>query len=383
MKLELRTITPVHIGTGEKFGGAEIFSTKGGFFRTSISDIVRGLEGRAYEELLSDLEEPGFQLSAFLKRHPEVKPKERYFLKSAVVTSPVEVRECIKTGFDLPYIPGSSLKGAIRSALIWQACKNDLKFPPDSLRQSRPNKKWVGSDLFNEMMNLRRNKYDPKYDLLRFLEVSDFMPLKPFLYLEELKTYSLKNRGMEEKPYGITCETLFARLEGTISLSPEIAHAINHRDYPLLKEKLNLLGITASDLSGINDPVTLATVEAKVIEHLKKVMRAFLSSALSHDALLCSAGGVKELSNEITSMQEKHKTEDLLRLGFSIGTTYQTVMALIEERDAELAADLITHMRLGKYPRESGEKSVSPPYPKSIEFIITDKGPLMPGWIAW
>lgn len=382
MKLELKTVTPVHIGTGDKYGGAEIYRSGAGYVRTSISDIAYHLEGKAYEEFLSGLEEPGFLLDEFLSRHPGVKPKERYLLKSPEKAISDEVRECIKTGFDIPYIPGSSLKGAIRTALIWQACKDDPAFPPDSSAMGRPNKKWIGSEFFNSILTLHPRKNDPKYDLLRFLEVSDFMPVTPHMHLYELKTWSLqKNRGMIQKPFSIYCETLWARCEGTITLSPDIAHTLSHRDYALLREKLPLLGITASDLTGIDDPIQRGKIEQKVITHLKKIMKAFIGAALEHDLALCSEKGGEELQKAIQRMQGEHQTKDLIRLGFSIGTTYQTVMDLIENQDAGLAAQLITDLRLGRYPRTSEFDSVSPPYPKSIEFFTSNME--MPGWVEW
>ncbi len=381
MRLELKTTTPVHIGTGEKYGGAEIYKADTGFVRTSVSDIARNLEGKIYEEFLSDLEEPGFRLDEFLSRHPGVKPRERYLLKSPVNAISDEVRECIKTGFDIPYIPGSSLKGAIRTALIWQACKDSKAFPPDSWGEKRQNKKWIGADFFNDILNLKSGKYDPKYDLLRFLEVSDFMPVTPHMHLLEVKTWSLKNPGMEQKPFSIYCETLWSKCEGTITLSPAIAQARNHSDYTLLQKKLPLLGITESDLTGIDDSAQHEKAEQKVITHLKKIMREFIGAALEHDLALCSVKGGEELQKEIQRMQGEHQKKDLIRLGFSIGTTYQTVMDLIEERNPGLAADLITAMRLGRYPRYSDSDSVSPPYPKSIEFITHKME--MPGWVEW
>lgn len=382
MKLELKTVTPVHIGTGDKYGGAEIYRADTGFVRTSVSDIARKLEGKVYEEFLSGLEEPGFRLADFLKNHPDVKPKERYLLKSPEKAISDEVRECIKTGFDIPYIPGSSLKGAIRTALIWKACKDDPMFPPDSWGRQRSNKKWIGAEYFSSILNLHPRKTDPKYDLLRFLEVSDFMPVTPHMHLYELKTWSLqKNRGMIQKPFSIYCETLWSKCEGTITLSPDIAHAFNHRDYTLLQKKLPLLGITESDLAGIDDPVRHGKAEQKVMTHLKKIMKEFIAAALEHDLALCSEKGDEELQKAIQRMQGEHKEKDLIRLGFSIGTTYQTVMDLIEKRDAELAAELITAMRLGRYPRDGDGDSVSPPYPKSIEFITSKME--MPGWVEW
>lgn len=381
MRLDLKTITPVHIGTGEKYGGAEIYKADRGFVRTSVSGIARNLEGKVYEDFLAGLEEPGFRLDEFLSRHPGVKPKERYILKSPLNAISDEVRECIKTGFDIPYIPGSSLKGAIRTALIWKACKDDPMFPPDSWGRQRPNKKWIGAEYFSRILNLHPRKNDPKYDLLRFLEVSDFMPVTPHIHLLEVKTWSLKNRSMEQKPFSIYCETLWSKCEGTITLSPDIAHALNHRDYTLLQKKLPLLGITESDLAGIDDPIKHEKAEQKVISHLKKIMKEFIGAALEHDLALCSENKGEKLQKEIQRMQGEHQKKDLIRLGFSIGTTYQTVMDLIEKRNPELAADLITDMRLGKYRRNSEYDAVSPPYPKSIEFITHKME--MPGWVEW
>ncbi|MBR1369680.1 hypothetical protein RJ53_09410 [Methanocalculus chunghsingensis] len=382
MRVELKTVTPVHVGSGGKYGGAEIFRVREGYARTGIRDVVSLLEGRAYEDFLYEVEEPGFSLQKFMERHP-LSPPARYTLKSSIPHPPGEVREIIRTGFDIPYIPGSTVKGAIRTALLWKACRDDPSFPPERL-YSR-NKRMIGKEIFEGILSTNSRRYDPKYDLLRFLEVSDFMPVKHFLYLEEFGTYSMSRNGiMAPKPFTIPCETLFARLEGTIRLSPEIEAAAGHRDLSLLEGKLPLLGLKKSDIRGLSDPLVLQAAEEKMTAHLRSVMRQFIEAALLHDLRLVSGSGAPSpLSTEIQTMQKKHAGMDLLRVGFSIGTTYQTVMDLIEEKDPDLASAIITDMKLGRYPRSYDGEALDPPYPKSIEFIRTNGELLMPGWVEW
>jgi CRISPR-associated protein Csm5 len=85
----------------------------------------------------------------------------------------------------IPYIPGSSLKGAIRNAVLKSYVKKIQKFPDyvNMCINSQDKKKDYGRCLnilfdYREEEIKKDNKYnyDPLYDIFSFLEVSDFNP---------------------------------------------------------------------------------------------------------------------------------------------------------------------------------------------------------------
>jgi len=82
----------------------------------------------------------------------------------------IQVLEQFKNVFDQPYLPGSSLKGALRTLVGWQAWK-DMEMSPDASRL-KDNPKFAASNLEAEIFG--RN---PNNDSLRALQVSDSEPV--------------------------------------------------------------------------------------------------------------------------------------------------------------------------------------------------------------
>lgn len=81
-----------------------------------------------------------------------------------------QVKEQLKDAYDRPYLPGTSLKGALRTALAWVLwAKQDLK--PD-MRKLKGNPKFAGQRYEQELFGK-----DPNHDLLRALQVADSAPV--------------------------------------------------------------------------------------------------------------------------------------------------------------------------------------------------------------
>ncbi|OYT33598.1 MAG: type III-A CRISPR-associated RAMP protein Csm5, partial [Candidatus Aenigmarchaeota archaeon ex4484_52] len=146
-----------------------------------------------------------------------------------------EIREQIKTK-NIPYIPGTSIKGAIRTALLWYYAKNnfnDLKNILETELNNKTNKKFIGNKFVDTCFNLNYSKKDAKYDLLKFLEVSDFMPdeQNKNMKIDKIETYALAKKkvnfrkGVIKKFESIGfkqyIETLNGNFTGTIKLSPQ------------------------------------------------------------------------------------------------------------------------------------------------------------------
>lgn len=118
--VRLKILTPVHIGSGETIGRLDYFIEAGKFYRVDIDGLFTDPEfvpikdkflqsapsGQAIDQLLP---------KSLLKRHflyqIPVSPSARN-------TNPIEVRLFVRSAGRV-YIPGSSLKGAILSALCY------------------------------------------------------------------------------------------------------------------------------------------------------------------------------------------------------------------------------------------------------------------------
>jgi CRISPR-associated protein Csm5 len=83
-----------------------------------------------------------------------------------------QLREQFKNVFDQPYLPGSSLKGALRTSLAWHAWKErqyQLK-----IDQMKSNPKWAAQNIEQSLFGS-----NPNQDWLRALHVGDSSPVSP------------------------------------------------------------------------------------------------------------------------------------------------------------------------------------------------------------
>jgi len=166
-RVEVSTVSPLHIGTGETLLREYDFVTTGNQTWRLNSEAIwadeydqaGGDEARLNERLAVP---PGQ-----LVRRDELRDGSkfvRYALTGA--TSVDQVREQIKTVNDECYLPGSSLKGALRTALMVRAIRSKQFEPkPDRLGNGR---EWAAQAWEREVFGS-----DPTHDLMRAMIVGD------------------------------------------------------------------------------------------------------------------------------------------------------------------------------------------------------------------
>lgn len=419
MICELEAISPVHIGTGMSYDRAEFMVKNGILHRISMRKLIDMLSRREIDNLTSQLVRGSFSIGEFLRR-TDVEPGgvSVYSLECKMV--PKKIREQIKTA-NRAYLPGSSIKGAIRGALLyWYLKTNDWMIPVCYLKKGEifgdtninlldlirgdvqrfsdgkqvpveplfkedredKNKKRFGNRFIEMVFGMKpfvltkkdiHANFDAKYDLLKFLHISDFMPVDAQLSAVNLKTHSLKRGNLEAKSFDTTVEAVRGRFSGTISLSSQIYTALENTDeYPLLMDRLKILGLK-DDFHDDN-----------VINHLKTVLRDYNGWCIEKEIeLASSANNGNRFAEGLEELEQLNRSSNLIRVGFGVGTMYQTLIKLIEEEDAELAKNIVNNLKLGKFRRDPDRGTgtgLSPPYPKSIEF--TDNGEPI-GWLRW
>ena len=173
-RVRVTTLAPLHIGNGQTLLNEYDYAIK------------KGRTWRLREEAIletQEVEDPGL-LERLLRTPParllkeddyrEDAPFFRYVLRGTprATGEGAQLQEQIKDVYDRPYLPGSSLKGALRTVIGWHAwAERGLKAEPGRLA---PNPRWAASryekDLFGP---------DPNHDLLRALQVADSRPLGP------------------------------------------------------------------------------------------------------------------------------------------------------------------------------------------------------------
>lgn len=125
---EIKTLSPIHVGSGEEISPMEYVVEGEDFFRVDMEGVFHDKERFEREKFLEFIDDTTLKKKAayfgtfdreIAKAHP------RYILKMIEGIDekyPSQVKEFIKTS-DKFYIPGSSIKGAILSALYWYELK--------------------------------------------------------------------------------------------------------------------------------------------------------------------------------------------------------------------------------------------------------------------
>jgi len=122
----IRCLSPVHVGTGatlSKFDGAYAAG------RWHLVDLDRvfaqGVDG---EELAQAMSVAKFSWAEWLRgRRFTVEQVALYSLPCPQDPGDVAIREGVKNVYLQPYLPGTTLKGAIRTAILWHLLRQDAR----------------------------------------------------------------------------------------------------------------------------------------------------------------------------------------------------------------------------------------------------------------
>ena len=190
-KIRIRILTPVHIGSGNKL-------TKGfDFFTTATSTYIVPLPVilayyQTHPEHRFQLDQGRFPLEQIQQlRDPRI---QRY--ETPCTTS--EILEFIKTPDGIPYIPGSSIKGAIRTAVLSQLFHHLQPRQQSELLQTvqKNGRKSAAQEIEAQLLTtIDRNyaKSKQNRDLFRTLIVGDARFAREDLDLYPVKSLELKS----------------------------------------------------------------------------------------------------------------------------------------------------------------------------------------------
>lgn len=181
-KYQLQTLTPVHIGSGETLNFMDGCYANGRWYRIDL-DKVLVHPSTDLNALTSEMAQRDFRWERYLRQHGNnLSELSAYSLLCPQSPEEVEIREAIKTVDNRPYIPGSTLKGALRTALLEEILDKSDDVRRRSLSQletlidqgprGNPRREQPAKRI--ESLTFGR---DPNRDLLRALHVGDTMPL--------------------------------------------------------------------------------------------------------------------------------------------------------------------------------------------------------------
>lgn len=176
--IQLTTLTPVHVGSGEFLQfNADFIEEKDGedsyLYVVEPSKILELIGTENLDRWISIIDNNG-NFKEFLQKFPNAKNPENYASRKVLnYASNIEkkqtLREMIHNGFGFPYIPGSSLKGAIRTAVLASLTRN-VANKEEKIRSKERNGKTTFTD-----SKIQKELFgnDAKNDLFRFVEVGD------------------------------------------------------------------------------------------------------------------------------------------------------------------------------------------------------------------
>ena len=342
-RLELEVLSPLHVGAGGPPLVHE-YDYAAGREKVWVLDLDRVLDHVPEERLLGQIDAPPARLVP-----REVLPDcVRYEMLLRGGEKPEEIIPCVRDAADRPYLPGSSLKGALRTALAWSLAGQESGAA--LAQEAAPNPKYAAAPIERRLFGP-----NPNQDLLRALRVADASPhAAAEAEVSVAAVYSLRGTRLEPKGAGHRwwVETLptGARLSADVSLE----------EY--------LFGPRAQALS--------FNQRRAVLAELPRRAAAFAAALAAHEARFYAAAGQPALAAFARQLQQRAEQaapdEGLLQIGWGAGWTAKT-LGLLLEADPRFP-DLVR-----RYSLDRGRgSSVFPKTRRLVERGNTPEAPL--GW---
>jgi CRISPR-associated protein Csm5 len=352
----LRTLTPIHIGDGDELRQDFDFVVHGGHtYRLDEDAVLQAKQTELKVGAGGHYPPPGKLLSERDFTNPAL---FRYVLRGSPRSKKVDARikTFIKDVHDLPYIPGSSLKGALRTALAWTGWDEvNPKLERSAIGRS---KSWAAQPLERQLFGR-----DPNHDLLRVLHVSDLAgPQVPGegLALVNAQVLTLKSAG---SPIELEALTGNRQLTGSLTIDETLfaAWAEGELHFSDRRQWLEELAARAQ-----------AHSLRRITELLQWFERADNASSI--------AGFYRQLAG-----LQLPPNQALLQLGWGSGWDGKTFWThLLKEK--QLFEQLVSDFRMHKAAPGSPPRKIGDPFPRSKRAVMVVKDgiarPAAPfGWV--
>jgi len=316
-RLTVTTLTPLHIGTGNTLLRDFDYVTHDG--KTWV------INEDALADLLADHEDdlakmaagrPASELLRPEDFHPD-SPLFRYVLPGEPrAQNPGSVlQEQIKDPWDCPYIPGSSLKGALRTALFYAGYGGrNLQFRVSDLGNSP---KFAAAPLERRVFvkKLERREEPSNFDLLRALRISDSVPDEQRHLQIVNVTVSKKGQPsgspieLEAIPSDVSFEMSLA-LDGYL-LSNQIRRAVGYADDQIgwVQGLPQIVNSWTQDRLNIESQTNRSSNWTNTFEKIKPIVDRFVADQTSSEFIVQLGWGggwdSKTLGKHLTDNQSE------------------------------------------------------------------------------
>ena len=346
MSLKLSTLTPIHIGNGMNYTSAEFVVRGDEIIRIDMNKTFTLLDEKNQERFIQELEQPHAQMEHFIKDIPLSEIK--VYSVRLEGGMPVEIREQIKTGRKA-YIPGSSIKGTIRTAILYNQINErnieklsrifDMKY----WQREREIQRFVDGFLSGAGI--------PSYSsLLKFLQVADSKPAS------NLCVYTVKSLEGERS--------------GWRWLKRGGNEVITHYEMIDAGEELECELRTNYDANIYSD-LKLGEKERYIdIEELKRCIHEFSRDLIEHEIEFGERYHIDFLSDFYADLRDKNEENaPVMKVGQGSGFMAMTIGLKLKKRP-EVLEKVKRSLRGKTYPYE---------FPKTRKIIIEQNLPL--GWV--
>lgn len=183
LMLKIEVISPLHIGAGEKLSAKSFVTHNGEFVVIDERKLLTwvGANPQRVNDFMGFAEKPNDSLSEFFRRHRLVAQNfAAYRIANRASGRLRDVLSFIKSADGMPYLPGSSLKGSVRSALLRGVVVDQPALAKRLREMAEPlaaqGNRHVSDELEAQVLvparNVKRGKR-PNYDLIRAIGFSD------------------------------------------------------------------------------------------------------------------------------------------------------------------------------------------------------------------
>jgi CRISPR-associated protein Csm5 len=371
---QLETLSPLRIGSGQEYSAFDGVFQNGRWY---LIDLKKVLE-RSKEDptnLANAMMQSGFNWAGWLERRG-IAPAEVAARSVACAQNPgsAKIRACIRDPFGQPYIPGSTLKGAIRTAIL-EKIVADLTiekrqqitrrvFERDE-RGRLASREWVGRKKVEHLLLGRHSgRNESSYDLLRALHISDSEPIDPEQAQIGLAwVHTLRNKQLVQKRAGQEEFTMFLEW---LPVGVQTRLTI-HLDERLLQgDYLQQLGFEEDQIKVLRDFVAACNERASaIIEHEGEFYEDYGLPAITQF--------YQTLNERLQQVEEEGGF--LLNIGWGGGWEMKTVTNPLTEGLDDEYEQIRKAYNLGR--RDSGV------FPKTRRLAYRHNQPFAPlGWVA-
>jgi CRISPR type III-A-associated RAMP protein Csm5 len=348
-QVTLEVLTPLHIGSGRADLLNDLDYVSGE--RLYVIDQERMLAALPTSKLRQA--EQAAPLSRLLT-DDEQRRYARYTLNNPQGRRPVpRVIDQIKRATGEPYVPGSSLKGVVRTALVRAALqaeermvqRHDLGYNP----------RFADDPLVGRLLGK-----DPNRDLLRALQIADSDPVAPegSLDLVQIALYTLRGNPMRLTPKGEGW-SFFVEV---VQPGTRLTTTVGIDDFLLQNRMLRHAG-----MGGHADLVRQWLVHC----------HAFSQAIIAHERAFYTRHGLPELATFYADLEARAtrlaaQGSTVVQMSWGTGWLSKTLGPTLE---ADTLADIRDQFRLGR-------QNV-PIFPKTRRLVEQNGAPVAPpGWVA-